>query len=272
MTVRGSQPPGGERRVATGPAPEFIERGPLGAVLLEASPVSLDDGQQRQLARYRDLLLGWNERINLTAVTEPADVETWLLLDALLMAPAIADFALKLKHRPSLIDIGAGGGLPGIPLAIAMPGIDFTLVDATGKKVMVLNEMIADLGLANARAVHGRAEELGQNREHRGRYDIATARAVASLPALVELTLPLLKRGGRGFFPKSSTIDDELREGEAAAEIVGGHINGTIALSPGVDGRVTQLVLLVKMIETPNRFPRRAGLPSREPLGREKRA
>ena len=269
MTVRGPQPPGRERRVATGPAPEFTDHGPLSAGFVAASPIELDQDQQAKLARYRDLLLGWNERINLTAVTDPNDVESLLLLDALRIAPDIADFAIRLKHQPRLIDIGAGGGLPGIPLAIALPGIDFTLLDATGKKVMVLGEMIADLGLSNARAHHGRAEEIGRDPEHRARYDIAAARAVASLPALVELTLPLLKRGGRAYFPKSANIEDELREGEIAAGIVGGRFESASTLPESPDGRVTRLVVLVKMESTPERFPRRAGLPAREPLGRE---
>jgi 16S rRNA (guanine527-N7)-methyltransferase len=238
--------------------------------MLAGAPIELDEHQRAQLARYRDLLLGWNERINLTAVTDPSETEKVLLLDALQMAPAIAEFAMKLKNRPRLIDIGAGGGLPGIPLAIALPGIDFTLLDATGKKVMALGEMIAALGLENARALHGRAEELGSSAEHRARYDIATARAVASLPALVELTLPLLKRAGRAFFPKSATIDEELRDGAIAADIVGGRIESSDPLPPGADGRVTRLVVLVKMGETPRRFPRRAGIPAREPLGRER--
>lgn len=268
MSVRGPQPPGGERRVATGSPPEFIDHGPLGNDLLAGSPVSLSELQQRQLARYRDLLLGWNERINLTAVTEPADVESLLLLDALCMAPVIAGLASAAQQRPTMIDIGAGGGLPGLPLAIVFPDVDFTLLDATGKKVMVLGEMITDLGLSNASALHGRAEEVGRDPAHRGCYDLATARAVASLPALVELTLPLLKRGGRAIFPKSANIDDELREGKAAAALVGGHIETVAALAPGTDGRVTQLIVLVKMGETPKQFPRRAGLPAREPLGR----
>lgn len=269
MSDRGAHPGDRERRVASGPAPEFIDRGPLSQAVLAAAPIELDEHQQSQLARYRDVLLGWNERINLTAITDPSDIERLLLLDALQMAPLIGDFAVKLKHRPKLIDIGAGGGLPGIPLAIALPGIDFTLLDATGKKVMVLNDMIAALGLQNARALHGRAEELGNSFEHRAYYDIATARAVASLPVLVELTLPLLKRAGRAWFPKSATIDDELRAGEIAAEIVGGRIDSAELLPEGADGRVTRLVVLVKMGETPRRFPRRAGLPAREPLGRE---
>jgi 16S rRNA (guanine527-N7)-methyltransferase len=269
MVNRGAHPGDRERRVASGPAPEFLDRGPLGAELLAAAPIELDADQQSRLAQYRDLLLGWNERINLTAVTDPAEIERVLLLDALHMAPTIADFAVKLKHRPKLIDIGAGGGLPGIPLAIALPGIEFTLLDATGKKVMVLNDMIAALGLDNARALHGRAEELGNSFEHRAYYDMSTARAVASLPALVELTLPLLKRAGRAFFPKSATIDEELRAGEIAAEIVGGRIDSAELLANGEDSRVTRLVVLVKMGETPRRFPRRAGLPAREPLGRE---
>jgi 16S rRNA (guanine527-N7)-methyltransferase len=270
MSAHNAIVPDGERRVASGQPPEIVDRGPLNPDVVARLPLELDADQLRQLARYRDLLLGWNERINLTAVTDPADVEQVLLLDALHMAPEIGDFATRFKHRPTLIDIGAGGGLPGIPLAIALPGIDFTLLDATGKKVMVLGEMARDLGLPNVRALHGRAEEIGHLPDHRARYDLATARAVASLPALVELALPLLKRAGRAWFPKSATIDEELRDGEVAAEIVGGRIESSSRHSARGNDRVTRMIVLVKMNETPQRFPRRAGLPAKEPLGRGK--
>lgn len=267
MLARDAQSSEGERRVATGLPPVFTDHGPLSEYVRANSPVELDPERDQRLARYRDLLIGWNERINLTAITDPHEVDVHLILDALRMAPAIADAASRSHKRPSMIDIGAGGGLPGIPLAVVLPGIDFTLLDATAKKVMVLGEMAAVLGLGNLLALHGRAEEIGHRTEFRGRFSFATARAVASLPALVELSLPLLKPGGRAFFPKSANIDEELKEGDAAATILGGRIESSAALPPGVDGRVTRLVVLVKMNETPKQFPRRSGLPAREPLG-----
>ena len=267
MSARDAQSSKGERRVATGLPPVFIDHGPLSELVRSNSPVELDPAQERQLAHYRDLLIGWNERINLTAITDPHEVDVQLILDALRMAPAIADAASRSRKRPTTIDIGAGGGLPGIPLAIVLPGIDFTLLDATAKKVMVLGDMATALGLENVHALHGRAEEIGHRAEYRGRFSFATARAVASLPALVELTLPLLKPGGRAFFPKSANIDEELEQGEAAATIVGGRIESSAVLSSVAEGRVTRLVILVKMGETPKQFPRRSGLPAKEPLG-----
>lgn len=258
----------GVRRVATGPPPVIVDRGPLSQALINATPVALDDRQRERLARYRDLLLGWNERINLTAITEPEAVERVLILDALRLAPAIRSAAVDRPSPLRLIDIGTGGGLPGLPLAIALPEIDFTLLDATGKKVTFLNEVIRDLELGNAVALHGRAEEIGHLPAYRGQFDFATARAVASLATLFELALPLLKVSGQGFFPKSAAIEGELEEAERAAPILGGHIASAELLPFSTDEQVTRLVILAKIAQTSSRFPRRAGVPVREPLGK----
>jgi 16S rRNA (guanine527-N7)-methyltransferase len=226
----------------------------------------LRNDQHAKLARYRDLLLEWNERFNLTAIKEPEAVERLLFLDALRMLPALDAFVGEGAGR--LVDVGSGAGFPGLVLKIARPALEVTLIEATGKKVAFLQAAINELGPDGATALHGRAEELGHERAFRGRFDVATARAVASLPALIELCFPLLRVGGRGFFPKSSDLGPELAEGKRAASIVGGRVVSTELLPNAPGERVTRLVIADKLERTPTRFPRRAGLPARELLGR----
>jgi 16S rRNA (guanine527-N7)-methyltransferase len=226
--------------------------------------VSLEPGTIERLARYRDILLDWNTRFNLTAIAEPEAVDRVLLLDAVRMLPSLdrATAATGIAH-PSLIDIGSGGGLPGVPIAICRPAIDVTMVEATGKKVRFLEAVIEELGLRNARAIAARAEELGRDPAERARYDLATARAVSSLPALVELVLPFLRVGGVGLFPKGLDIESEIASSPVALDAVG----GTLAGDELLQGGTTRLVTIRKIRPTPERFPRRAGLPSRQPLG-----
>jgi len=226
--------------------------------------IPLPDGDHRRMLRFRDLLLDWNTRFNLTAISDPDAVERVLLLDAVRMTPALdaAIGATGLRH-PSLVDIGSGGGLPAIPLAILRPDLDVTMIEATGKKAGFLRAAIDGLGLSNARALHGRAEELARDPAHRARYDLASARAVASLPALVELSLPFLRTGGVALFPKGLGVDGEIAAARIALREVGGELAGDVLL-PGGE---TRLVSIRKSGPTPDRYPRRSGLPSREPLG-----
>jgi 16S rRNA (guanine527-N7)-methyltransferase len=200
----------------------------------------------------------------LTAIREPGEVDRRLIGDALRLLPAVDAYA----GGGRLVDVGTGAGFPGLALKIARPELDVTLIEATGKKVAFLRHVIETLGLEGVEAVHGRAEELGHDRRYRGRFDLATARAVAVLPALLELCMPLLRVGGRALFPKGAEVGTEFAEGERAAPLVGARIERADLLPGEPDEPVTRLVIAAKIGETPNRFPRRSGIPAKEPLGR----
>lgn len=232
---------------------------------LAAPYVTLDPEQVSLFDRYRQMLISWNDRFNLTAITEPDEIDRRLFLDALRMVPALDEAIARTgaKAMPRLADLGAGAGFPGLPLKIARPDLDVTLVEATGKKVRFLEAVISELRLDHAAAVHARAEEVGQDRAYRGRFDLVTARAVASLSVLFELAAPLLRIGGIALFPKGSAIGEELAYGIEAAKIVGLRVESADFL-PASE---TRLVIATKIGETPRRYPRRPGLPNKEPLG-----
>lgn len=229
--------------------------------------VSLDEERWTVLAHYRDLILEWNQKFNLTAIREPGGVEERLFLDALRLIPTL-DATLAGRGpgagaEARLLDIGTGAGLPGMVIAIARPELAVTLLDATGKKVRFLEHVVVRLGLGRVRAVHGRAEDLGHDPDERGTYDVVTARAVSSLPALLELAAPFLVMGGTAMFPKTLDLDDELAAGRRAAPLVGMRVT---AAEPLADS-ATRLVVATKRAQTPATYPRRSGLPAHDPLG-----
>lgn len=232
----------------------------------------LDASTTRQLHDLRDLLVRWNERFNLTAFKEPSEIDARLIGDALRMLPALGalvdPIAARQTEPVALIDVGTGAGFPGLVLKIARPSLAVTLLDATGKKIRFVEQAIAELGLVGARALHGRAEELGRQEHHRERYDLVTARAVAALPALLELTLPLLRIGGSALLPKGLDIDAELRAGAVAAGELGGEIAQDSVLAEADAGPRTRLIVARKLWSTPTRYPRRPGIPAKDPIGR----
>jgi len=239
------------------------------AAAAERAGLTLSPEQIDRYARYRDLLLDRRQRVNLTAITDPNVIERRLFFDALLMLPAI-DVAFAKPPPPGggqvrLVDVGSGAGFPGLVLAIARPAWRVTLLEATGKKVAFLDEVIEALGLPGVTTIHARAEETGRDLDHRGQYDLATARGVASLPTLLELCAPLLRRNGIMLFPKGMTITDELAAARRATSPLGVRIVATDPL-PGAETE-TRLIVVRKSASTPDRFPRRAGLPVHEPLG-----
>jgi 16S rRNA (guanine527-N7)-methyltransferase len=227
--------------------------------------VTLDDTQMARFAALSDLLLDWNTRVNLTAITNPAQVVTLHFLDSLTCALALT---LEERARPlALLDVGSGAGFPGLPLAIAFPHWRVTLLEATGKKTRFQEAVIAALGLKNANALNGRAEELARSPEHRGRYDVVTARAVAALPSLLEYCLPFTRPGGVVIAPKKGELTDEIAMGMDAARLLGAQLLDPIpvALSQLDDGRA---LLVARAVQTcPKQYPRAGGAPLKRPLG-----
>ena len=230
---------------------------------------NLPEVQQRQLRDYRDLLFRWNQRFNLTAIREPEGIDSRLIADALRLLPAIDEELERRGGALRLIDLGTGAGLPGLVLKIARPEIAIVLVDATNKKIQFVQHAITELGLTSARTVHGRAEDVGHHLDYRAQFDLVTARGVASLPTLLELTVPLLVLSGGFIFPKGQDLDEELESGKRAAKSLGARIESADLLPGDTSEPVTRLVRGVKIAPTPGRYPRRAGIPNKEPLGRD---
>jgi 16S rRNA (guanine527-N7)-methyltransferase len=216
----------------------------------------LGDAQRAQLVKYRRRLLAANRKLNLTAIVDPDEI------DARLVDESLALLDLIPLSANSLLDIGSGGGVPGIPLAIAAPSMQVTLLDATQKKVDFLRVTAAALALANVTALQGRAEELGRDPAHREQYDVVTARAVARLAALVELALPLLRVGGVALLPKGEAAADELSEAAEALGELGG--DGRLVV---LDEPALRVIVVEKTAPTPERYPRRTGLPQKRPIG-----
>ncbi|MEN9934001.1 MAG: hypothetical protein RLZZ387_580 [Chloroflexota bacterium] len=221
--------------------------------------LSLTQQQLEQFAVYAAELRSWNERVNLTAITDERDIVTRHFLDSLRLAQSWG------AAPASLIDIGAGAGFPGLPLKILRPEVKLTLVESIAKKTAFLEHMVATLGLADVEVITTRAEELGQNPRYRERYDVSTARAVAELRVLVEYLLPLCRVGGRVLAPKGPQPTEELREARAAIAKLGGRMAApeTVQL-PGLEART--LVIIEKISHTPPLYPRAVGVPSRKPL------
>ncbi|HEV2127716.1 MAG TPA: 16S rRNA (guanine(527)-N(7))-methyltransferase RsmG [Thermomicrobiales bacterium] len=220
--------------------------------------------QREQLVRYRDLLLEHNRRINLTAIRDPEGIDRRLIEESLRLLPIIDDLSAS---GDEVVDIGTGGGVPGMPLAIARPELRWTLIDATAKKVAFLQDVVSTLSLPNVVLYHGRIEELAHESHLRGRYRVLTARAVASLPALLELGLPMVRVGGALLLPKGLDIDEELAQAAIASRELGGRIVSHDLLPDAGTGVDTRLMIAEKLGETPAAYPRRAGIPARSPLG-----
>ena len=233
--------------------------------------VDLPNEIREQLRTYRDLILHWNTRFNLTAITDAESVDRRLTGDALRLLPALDQALVSAPEPVRVVDLGTGAGLPGLAIKIARPGLPITLIDATRKKVQFVEHVARELGLRDVRVIHGRAEDIGHMVDYRQQFSIGMARAVASLPTLLELLLPLIVPGGAFLLPKGSDIEGELVEGRRAAHTLGARIESWELLPGVLDEPVTRLVTGAKLASTPDRYPRRAGIPNREPLGRERK-
>lgn len=232
--------------------------------------IELNDAQVAAFGRFQEALLDWNQRMNLTSITDPAEIESKHFLDSLscLLALPRLDgrpIAAWLATSPKAVDIGAGAGLPGLALKIVWPGLRLTLLESTGKKCRFMQHVVDTLQLTDVTVVQARAEDYGQ---HAGRiaFDLAWARAVSRMPTLLEYGLPLLKRGGWFVIQKGPEPQEELASARLALRTLGGRLHEILPVTvPGLEaGR--SLALVAKTAQTPMAYPRRAGIPERQPL------
>ncbi len=226
-------------------------------------PIPLTPEQEQQLNAYADALLAGNRRSNLTAITDRDEIFVKHFWDTLAIVPHLDTL---LPPHARVIDVGTGGGIPGLVLAIARPTWRMTLLDATRKKVRFVEATAHALGLSNVQVVWGRAEEVAREQEHREAYDAAVARAVASLRVLAEFCLPFVRVGGWWCAMKGPAVAEEAADAEAAIRLLGGDAPQVVDVAvPGLEARRT-LVLVRKGAPTPETYPRRAGVPHKRPL------
>ena len=221
----------------------------------------LTDDQKSQFDLYYELLIEWNRIMNLTGITDYDEVNLKHFTDSLTISRII-----DMAQINTLIDVGTGAGFPGIPIKIAFPHIKVYLLDSLNKRIKFLNEVIKKLGLKNIYAFHGRAEDFAKDRQYREKFDVCVSRAVANLSTLSEYCIPFVKTGGYFVSYKGGDSDEEVVRSENAITLLGGEIENTDRFFlPDTDiGRT--LIKIRKRKSTPNRYPRKAGIPSKEPL------
>lgn len=225
--------------------------------------IELSKLQLHQFYQYFELLVEWNKVMNLTTITEMEDVVTKHFVDSLSLVKVLSDLKSK---QVQILDMGTGAGFPGIPLKIVFPELEITLLDSLNKRINFLNKVIEELGLKKIKAVHGRAEDYGRDREYREKYDYCVSRAVANLSTLSEYCMPYVKIGG-AFIPyKSGKIEEELNQARGAVKLLGGKIEEVITFMLPKTDVERSFVVVRKKEGTSKKYPRKAGLPGKEPL------
>lgn len=221
--------------------------------------IELDKNQIEKFYKYMKLLIEWNEKINLTAITNRKDILVKHFIDSLTIQRYLGDAV-------NIIDVGTGAGFPGIPIKIVNPNLKVVLVDSLNKRINFLQDVIKKLNLDNIEVIHARAEDLGQNKKYREAFDIVTSRAVANMSVLSEYLLPLARVNGKCICMKGSDIEEELENSKYAINLLGGKIEQVDKFELSNERIGRNIIIVKKLKNTPNSYPRKAGTPAKKPL------
>ena len=221
--------------------------------------IELNEEQLEKLYMYMDILLEWNQKMNLTAITDKKEIILKHFVDSLTINKYI-------DKNKSIIDVGTGAGFPGIPIKIIRDDVEVVLVDSLNKRINFLNEVINKLELKNIKAIHARAEEIGKTEEYREKFDISTSRAVANLSTLSEYLIPLVKINGKCICMKGPDINEEIEQSKVAIKTLGGKIEDIKSFRLPNSDFSRNIVIVKKISKTDKKYPRKAGTPSKEPI------
>lgn len=230
---------------------------------LQALSIELSDTQLKQFMDYYQLLVSWNSFMNLTAITEFQEVCKKHFIDSLSLIFAFPELS---RSAATVIDVGTGAGFPGIPLKIAFPDLKVTLLDSLNKRVVFLNQVIQDLSLSDIVALHGRAEDYAKNEQYRESYDLCVSRAVSNMTTLSEYCIPFVKIGGCFICYKSEKVAEEYERARSAIDILGGKLERQSEFMLPDSDIYRNLFVIMKEKSTPLKYPRKAGLPQKDPL------
>ncbi|MFC5589968.1 16S rRNA (guanine(527)-N(7))-methyltransferase RsmG [Sporosarcina soli] len=228
---------------------------------LKEHGIELSDKQQEQFRQYFELLVEWNEKMNLTAITDAPSVYLKHFYDSITAA-----FYVDLNGLKTICDVGAGAGFPSIPLKICFPELHVTIVDSLNKRIGFLEHLASMLQLENVHFVHARAEDFGQNPKYREKFDIVTARAVARLSVLAELCVPLVKKGGIFISMKGAAAGDELADAKKALSVLGAVIKEEHSFTLPIENSERSIFVFDKEKNTPKKYPRKPGVPNKSPI------
>lgn len=229
--------------------------------LLAEKGIQLSQKQMEQYEKYYLMLVEWNEKMNLTAITEKPDVYLKHFYDSISAA-----FYFDFNKPLNLCDVGAGAGFPSIPIKIAVPGIKVTIVDSLNKRITFLEQLSKELELVGTTFIHDRAETFGQNPAYREQYEVVMARAVARMSVLSELCLPLVKTGGTFIAMKGNQAGEELQVGEKAINVLGGKLESAHSFTLPVEESERNILIISKQKTTPKKYPRKPGTPNKTPI------
>ncbi len=228
---------------------------------LEQLNISYTEETLEKYRLYMEGIIEWNEKVNLTSITDKDEFIKLHFIDSIMSVPCE-----EFQKAKKIIDVGTGGGFPGIPLALAAPDKEFVLMDSLNKRIKIINQLCEEIGITNVTAVHARAEELAKNKAHRQQYDLCVSRAVANLSTLSEYCLPFIKQGGWFLSYKGPDTDKELSDAKKAIRILGGQIDREELASLESSGLEHKIIFIKKVKDTPAKYPRKAGTPSKDPL------